>query len=382
MSRPTAVGVDLRALVGRPTGIGHYTLELLEELAALNRYRLVGMAHAPVSTRERLDRAGVELEVQRAPLGVLWQQALVPRRLARGDIDVFWSPVITLPARLDRPGVITVHDLIPLLYPETQRLKVRLIFAGLLRRSIEIAHTVVADSRATADDLVEQFPAARGKLAVVYPGVADRFRPASAEEVEAIRTDLDLPEGYVLFVGTLEPRKNLDRLLDAWERLRRENHSTPPLVVVGGYGWKSRRLTRRLEALGPAGLRHVDGAGLEELVRYYQGARLLALPSLYEGFGLPAAEAMACGVPTVVGAASSLPEVVGDAGLQVDPDDTLGLASAMRKILTDSVLTHELVGRGIERSRRFDWPRAAAEIGEILDQAAAGSPPARAAGRS
>lgn len=363
------IAVDLRALVDRPTGIGLFTLSMLEALASRDRYQYVGMAQAPVVEPERLRAAGISLEIQASPLGLLWQQWRLPRRLSVGDVDLLWSPLLTLPLRLPVPGVVTVHDLTPLLYPEAHRIKVRLSVLPFLSPTLERARCIAVDSEATADDLRFHFPSSADRLRVVYPGIDPVFKPARPEKVEELRQELGCPEGYVVFAGTLEPRKNLETLLDAWQLLRSADPDTPPLVIAGPYGWHSRRLVTRIRHLTARGLRYLGHVPRERLVEVVQAARVFVYPSLYEGFGLPPAEAMACGVPTVVSDRSSLPEVVGDAGLTVDPLDAADLAESIARILESAELAEDLAARGIERSRRFSWPRSAELMEELFAEA-------------
>lgn len=368
--RPT-IAVDLRALVARPTtGIGWFTLSLLERLAARGAARYLGMAHAEPFAAERLRSGGVDIEVKSAPLGVLWQQLAVPRRLARGDIDLFWSPLLILPRRLPVPGVVTIHDLTPLLLPAAHRLKVRLSVVPFIRATVRDAAVIAVDSRATADDVQRLFPAAQGKLEVVYPGVDADFRPGDDHEIAAVREELGCPEGYLLFVGTLEPRKNVGLLLDVWERLRSRG-DCPPLVLCGGPGWRSRALQRRIRELRSKGLVALGSVPRERLFRIYRGARVFVYPSFYEGFGLPPAEAMASGVPTLAANRASLPEVVGDAGLLFDPERPGELETALGRLLADPRHAADLAARGPARAARFKWERAAAEMEAIFARALA-----------
>jgi glycosyltransferase involved in cell wall biosynthesis len=368
-AEPPRIGVDLRALVGRPSGIGFFTLSLLRHLAASGTSLYRGLAHAPVYGEKELRREGIELEYQSSPLGVWWQQIILPRRLDSGDLDLFWSPLLTLPVRARIPAVVTVHDLTVLLYPETHSLKVRLSIVPFIERSVEQARQVAADSEATARDLRSLFPQCSEKIRVVYPGVDGEFRPGSQDAIAAIREELGCPEGYVLFVGTLEPRKNLSLLLEAWRFLRRNDPRMLPLVLAGPYGWRSQKLLRYIRRLESEGLRYLSHLDRETLVRVFQGARTFVLPSLYEGFGLPAVEAMACGIPTIVTDTSSLPEVVGSGGLLVEVDDTEGLARTIQRLLEDRGWAGELAARGIEQARQFDWKASAEAMEEIFRQA-------------
>jgi alpha-1,3-rhamnosyl/mannosyltransferase len=372
VGRPT-VAVDLRALVPEPTGIGVYTRSLLLALARRGRFAYLGLAHREPRGAVELRAAGVRIEHQAAPLGVVWQQLRLPRRLGRGGgrgeaggADLLWSPLMTLPLACPVPAVVTVHDLTALLYPEAHTWKVRWSLLPFLHRSLAAARAIVAPSAATAADLAFHFPEAAGKVRVVAEGVDPEFRPGTAAEVAATRAELGTPAGYLLYVGTLEPRKNVGALLTAWAELRRADQATPPLVIAGGYGWGSRGLLRRMEALAPLGLGYLGRVPRERLVRLFQAARAFVYPSLYEGFGLPPLEAMACGVPVVASDAASLPEVVGTAGLAVDPRDAGALGAALRRLLADPALAADLGRRGRERAAGFTWERAAAELEAIF----------------
>jgi glycosyltransferase involved in cell wall biosynthesis len=329
------------------------------------------MAHAAPRGAGAVEAAGIPVEVQPAKLGVWWQQVELPRRLARGDVDLFFSPLQTLPLRCPVPAVVTVHDLTVLLRPEDHTFKVVWSQLPFLGRSLARARRVIAVSHATAGDLLRQFPECRGKVRVVHEGVAPEFRPADDETVARIRRGLGAPRGYLLFVGTLEPRKNVAALLTAWESLAAGDPEFPPLLLAGGAGWHSRRLARRIEALRPLGLRHLGRLEEDRLVELFQGATAFAYPSLHEGFGLPLLEAMACGVPCVTSDVSSLPEVAGGATLTVDPRDTAALAAALGRLVADRGLAAELAARGRQRAAAFTWPRAAAETEETLREALA-----------
>ncbi|MDY7093146.1 MAG: glycosyltransferase family 1 protein [Acidobacteriota bacterium] len=366
MTALPTVAVDLRALVPEATGIGVYTRSLLEALVARGGARYLGLSHAPPRDPQALEGAGVPFEVQSAPLGVLWQQIRLPRRLRQGDVDVFWSPLHTLPWRTPVPSVITVHDLTVWLYPEAHTRKVRLSQRPFFRRSLQQAEAVICVSQATADDLQRFFPDVARRVEVVLSGVDPFFHPAEEEEIAAIRHDLGCPDGYLLYVGTLEPRKNLDLLLTVWERLRRDDENTPPLLLVGSSGWHSGPLRQRIAQLEPLGLRHLGHLDRLGLRRAYQGARAFLYPSFYEGFGLPPLEAMACGVPVAVSNVSSLPEVVENAGLLLPPQDIDAWATAIRRLLDEEALAQDLRHRGLQRAATLTWQRTAETMEQIL----------------
>lgn len=264
------------------------------------------------------------------------------------------------------PAVATVHDLTALLFPEAHTLKVRWSLLPFLRPSFERARRLVTISAATARDLAFHFPQCAEKVRVVYPGIDPEFRPGAPEEIAATRRELGAPEGYILYIGTLEPRKNVGALIDAWEMLRAEDPRMLPLVLAGPYGWGSERLARRIAALAPGGVRSLGRVERSRLVRLFQAARVFVYPSLYEGFGLPAAEALACGVPVVAANSSSLPEVVGDAGLLADPGDAGALASRIQSLLASPERAAELTARAVRQASRFRWDRAAREMEEVF----------------
>jgi len=361
------VAVDLRALVPAATGIGVYTRELLTALAQRDGApRYLGMAHRRSDGVAALAGHGVEIEIQPAPLGSLWQQWHLPRRLRRGDVDLLFSPIFTLPVASPVPGVVTVPDLTVFDFPAAHTWKVRWSVRAPLAATLRRAARVIAISHSTADDLERLFPGTRDKTVVIHPGVSSNFNPASKEEAAEIRQELGAPDGYLLYVGTLEPRKNLGRLLDAWEGLRCENDAFPPLLLAGGKGWHSGKTRRRVEELRPLGLRHLGRVEDERLVRLYQGAKAFVYPSLYEGFGFPVAEAMACGVPVLTSNVSSLPEVAGGAALTVDPESVEVIAEGLRQLVKDDELARALSASGVERAKELRWDEAARATEEVF----------------
>jgi glycosyltransferase involved in cell wall biosynthesis len=210
------------------------------------------------------------------------------------------------------------------------------------------------------------FPQCAEKIRVVYPGIDPEFRPGTPEEIAATRRELGAPEGYVLYVGTLEPRKNVGALLDAWTALKVENPALPPLVLAGPYGWGSEGMARRIASLASEGVQALGRIERGRLVRVFQAARVFVYPSFYEGFGFPAAEALACGVPVVASNAASLPEVVGNAGFLADPGDAGALAGRIKTVLDHPGREPEMRARAVKRAGLFRWDRAAREMEEVF----------------
>jgi glycosyltransferase involved in cell wall biosynthesis len=260
--------------------------------------------------------------------------------------------------------VITIHDLAiyrnPGWFPGRQPLSTRLV----VPRSIARADVIVAVSNNTADDIEELFGVPASSIDVVPHGVSHQFRPMSGEDLAAARAHLQLPERFILFVGTIEPRKNLATLLEAWAMLR----DRPDLVIVGAWGWLYEPIKERMGRMG-AQLHHIEGLDPAELPAVYNLARVLAHPAWYEGFGFPPLEAMASGTPVVVSDRSSLPELVGDAGLIVPADDPEAWRKALEKVVGDSDLAADLKRRGILRAAQFSWSRSADLTWRSVDRA-------------
>jgi glycosyltransferase involved in cell wall biosynthesis len=282
-----------------------------------------------------------------------------------GSLDLFYSPDFVLPPVLRARTLLTVHDLSFVRYPQTADPRLYRYLNVVVPRSVERADHILADSQNTAHDLAELWGVPAGKVSVLYSGVESRFRPVTdGAELARVRGRYDLPQSFIFTVGTLQPRKNYERLIRAFRQLwtAPEGHSHR-LVVAGGNGWLYESIFDSVQELGlDQGVLFpgfVDDADLPAL---YTLADLFVFPSLYEGFGLPVLEAMACGTPVVCSDASSLPEVAGDAALLVDPLDVEGWTQAMGQALNDEELRRRLVARGLAQARRFTWERAAGEL--------------------
>lgn len=262
--------------------------------------------------------------------------------------------------------MITVHDLAIYLHPEWFPGRQPLSKGLVVPRSVERAARILCVSANTARDVAAIFNPEPGRVEVVHPGVGGRFRPLEPDRTQAVRERLELPERFLLFVSTVEPRKNLETLLDAWAQLR----DRPPLVVAGGFGWRYEAVRAKMERLAGAGLRHLGAVSPEDLPALYNLALALVHPAWYEGFGLTPLEAMACATPVVCSSASSLPEVVGDAALLVEPGDVDGWRAALERIDSDAALRNDLARRGVLRAAEFTWERTAERTWRALSRVA------------
>ncbi|MFZ2487543.1 MAG: glycosyltransferase family 1 protein [Anaerolineae bacterium] len=374
------IAIDTRIAYYTGAGIGQYTVHLAQALARLapaNQYILL---QSRKDHRVLVEGANVQTHSLWTPSHHRLEQGLLAAEFAarptlRGlRAEVLHSPDFIPPLRVHRfKSVITVHDLAFLRWPhflteDSAR------YYGQIDAAIERADHIIAVSESTKNDLVKLLGAPRNKITVVYEAADPLYRPLAREEALAsIRHKFPLPDEFILFVSTIEPRKNIETLLKAYRRLRDTYKVTTGLVLAGSTGWLADQIFDTVEQLDLR--QHVTFLGRVEngdLVYLYNLASCLAHPAYYEGFGLTPLEAMACGLPVVVSNVSSLPEVVGDAGLLIDPNNDEELAVALHRLLDDQDLRATLRAKGLARARTFSWERAAAETLAVYRRAVAG----------
>ena len=281
---------------------------------------------------------------------------------ARKDrLDVFWSPRHHLPLLLRSiPCVLSIHYCTWRLYPDTMQLRGLTAERLLTPASLQLATRIIAVSQATASDLVSLYPKLQPKIDVVY----------EASSLHPNEPSSEIRPPYMLFVGTLEPRKNLQRCLEALAKLQMENFESPRLVIAGGQGWRMEPLDRSVTALGlEQQVEYVGSADDNELSALYAGCNFLLFPSLYEGFGLPIIEALSFGKPVITSNVSSMPEVAGEAALLVDPQSVDDIAEAIKRLITDRALYDTLAAKAIPQAAKFSWDRAAQQTLEIIERA-------------
>lgn len=352
------IGIDVRLTHYRTGGISTYMRRLVMALEALDS----GNEYVELHSRKSGETFTRRMRTARlwTPCHHRWERLALSVELAPLRLGLLHSPDFIPPLRGAPRHVITVHDLTFLHYPQFVTADARRYYNGQIQTAVRQADHILVDSAATQRDLVEMLSVPAEKITVHLLGVDERFQPMGAEERTKWRERLNLPDGFILFVGTIEPRKNISGLLAAYRMLRDRTGDAPPLVLVGRRGWLYEDTLRdiaRLELSEQVIWREdVPDAALPAV---YNLASVLAMPSFYEGFGFPALEAMACGTVPVVGNRSSLPEVVGEVGLQVEPEDTAALADALEKVLADAPWREQMRQAGLARSRQFTWARTA-----------------------
>ncbi|NIV32355.1 MAG: glycosyltransferase [Anaerolineae bacterium] len=360
------VGIDARLVYYSQAGIGQYILHLVDGLAKVdeaNEYVLLQSRKDSTTILEQPNFRRVSLwtpshhRLERYALNV---------ELMRLGLDVLHSPDFIPPHRPSCRSVITVHDLAFLLYPHFLT-KESARYYGHIDEAVRWTDHIIAVSESTKRDTMQHLGVPEEKITVVYEAANPIFRPVDRQKArEEVRNRHGVDGPFILFVSTIEPRKNVPTLLRAVWQLQSCYKQDVRLVLAGGKGWLFEDAFALVEELDLDGRVHFVGrVSSEDLLYLYNAAEMLAHPAFYEGFGLPPLEAMACGLPPVVSNVASLPEVVGDAGLLIDPHDTDELTVAMWRLLNDSDLREEMRGKGLRQAERFSWMRAARETQEI-----------------
>ncbi|HLF02964.1 MAG TPA: glycosyltransferase family 1 protein, partial [Anaerolineales bacterium] len=361
------IGLNAQLLSGqrsyRAAGIHRYILGLLAHLPAADprfRYTVFTGDDAPVPDRA-ITVQRTSLRTERPLPRILWEQCVQPA--FAGKLDLFHAFAYASPALVRKPCVVTVHDLSFLRNPERFRFANRAylrLFTGL---SVKRAARVIAVSEHTKRDVMNVYSLPAEKIDVVYSGLDEHFKRPSPQAIADFRAAHGLPERFILYLGTIEPRKNLSTLIRAYGKVRPEGVK---LVCAGGRGWMYQDVFQTVEELRLS--RDVIFPGFlpdDDLPLWYSAADVFVYPSAYEGFGLPVIEALACGVQTITTNGSALPEAAGAAALLVPPDDSAALADSLARLLNDPALQSELAARGPKQAARFNWPDAACNTARV-----------------
>jgi glycosyltransferase involved in cell wall biosynthesis len=366
------IGIDAsRAVAAHPTGTEVYSQRLIQALLALDgshRFRLYFRSPPPVDAYP-----GAEQRV--IPFPRVWTHVRLSWEVAHRPPDVLFVPAHVLPLVRPRASLVTVHDLGYLHFPGAHPWRQRVYLDLSTRWNARVAAHVLADSQATRADLVAHYGAPPKKITVAYPGRDETLAPVRDPAViGAAKARYSIAGDYFLYLGTLQPRKNLARLIAAFAAALGDLDSEPSLVLAGKRGWLYGDLFAQVRRLGlegrvcfPGYVRDEDKAAL------LSGALAFVFPSLYEGFGLPVLEAQACGCPVLTSTTSSLPEVAGDAALLIDPADAAAITAGLQRIAVDRALRAALVERGLANVRRFSWTACAQSVLDALERCVPGA---------
>ncbi len=358
-----SIVIDGRYIQDHFPGIGRYTYNLVGALARVAPDKSFVVLHNPAQRNTRYDVVSLSqypnVEFRRVSIPTFsWrEQFLISKLRSLGaQVQLFHSPYYVKPYFPGVPSVVTIFDSIPLLFPQTVSRRARWLFRWTAALAARTAARVIAPSRATGDDLVTRQGIPRAKITVIPLAAGTRFSMQPGSEIARVRAKYELPTQYVLSVGINKPHKNFETLLAAWTRVR----TACTLVIAGA--WDKRYAEEKPQLQSPSRpvrrIRNIDDADLPGL---YAGATAFVMPSLYEGFGLPVLEAMACGAPVLASNTSSLPEVGGGAALYFDPRDADALASLITRVLNDRALAEDLRARSLGQAALFSWERTARE---------------------
>jgi len=366
------IALDLRACSSQMSGIGNYTFQLAKRLFEMDSENVRGNYFNFCMPRPKLSDLGLNGTVNYnalLPYGVyrrIWNKLPVPYRMMfpRADVTHFFDFIV--PPGVSGKVIDTVYDLTYLRYPETMNARNLSRLQEGMQRSLDRSDRIVTDSAFVKDEIVRELGFDAHRIDVIYPAAVDDA--VDELPVEYLKQKWGLTKPYILYLGTIEPRKNLNRLIQAYARMSRELEQPPMLVLAGGKGWKSEETYRLAEEL-PSG--HVLFTGYltaQEKKLMLGHAALFVFPSLYEGFGIPVLEAMQSGVPVVCANTSSLPEVAGGCARLVTPTDVDDIASGMLELLTDSTRAGQLALRGKAQAERFSWDQSAEKLMQVYQR--------------
>jgi glycosyltransferase involved in cell wall biosynthesis len=350
----------------RSAGIHTYIAQTLRHLPQADPALRLTLftSHPPAGLDRSIDVQTSRWATERPPVRILWEQLRLPGAARRVRAEVLHATAFVAPIAPRCPTVVTIYDLSFALFPQYFRGFNQTYLRAGTRWSAKHARRIIVISEQTKRDVHRLYDVPLDRIDVAYPGVDEALGPAAPEQVAQFKHDKNLPEKYLLFLGTLEPRKNLIMLVQAFAEFKRECPDAV-LILAGGVGWLADDLFAAIEQSGvKESIIRPGYVAAEEKTLWYSGAAAFVYPSTYEGFGLPPLEAMACGTPVITSNAASLPEVVGAAGLTIEPDDRRAWISALRRVWTEAAYRAELIDRGLRQAQKFTWPAAAQQIAQ------------------
>ena len=374
------IGIDATPLPPRPVGAGNYIIQLIRALwrnpEGAEFIVFAQQQGVPLlEVTERPDFRLVRLPDRSPASRLVWEQTAFPRLARCYNLDLLHSLHYTMPLLYPGRTVVTFHDLTFFLFPHLHTLPKRYFFRFFTHASQRRASALIADSESTRQDAIRLAGVMPAKIHTTLLGVTPEFRPLSdPARLQAVRQKYHLPDRFLLFVGLLEPRKNLPALLQAFASLVTRLPEVK-LVIVGRLGWMYDPTLRLVQSLGLTEQVHFTGyVDQPDLPAVYNLAEAFIYPSIYEGFGLPVLEAMACGTPVITTDVSSMPEIAGEAGVLVPPDDIPALAEAIERLCTSPDERQRLTALGLARAAAFTWERTATQTLDVYRRVASGIP--------
>ncbi len=351
------VAIDIQTTLGKPTGFGFYVSNLVEAL------------------KKRTDK-DLELELISpnydrdfsTPQRFYWDQFTYPKIARAKKVDILHQPCFSAPLSFNKPVVVTIHDIISLLFPETIPFASRMFYSKWMPFSYRKASKIITISQSTKRDIVRVLGIPESKITVIPLGFDKKMEERqSKNKIEEVKKKYHLPQNYLLHIGTLEPRKNLDFLIDVFaEVIQKDDKNDLHLVITGKKGWYYEGLFEKVKNLSLE--KRVIFTGYideEDKAAIYQGARIFTFPSIYEGFGLPPLEAMAAGIPVISSNTSSMPEVIGDAGILISPYDKSAWVKAICDVDSSEKLRSEMIRKNLDQVKKFSWDKTAEKTIEI-----------------
>lgn len=376
MDRPLKIAIDVRTINKPRSGVGYYVTNLVEQLRAIdqeNSYCLISndaRFDTTLACSPNFNHCHTVISNENHMVGDLWENTYLPRQLMSRGIDVFHGPAFMIPLyKGDLKTVATIHDIVAYILPRTIPMKYSLYMKALIGQVVKKADRLISVSESTKQDLVRWLGVPEGKISVVPQGVGSEFHPplpGEEDRGELVRKKFGIRGDFFLFVGNLEPRKNLIRIMQAFELARDKTGRDLQLVICGKQGWLYDDILAAYERIRRDSeivlTNYVDEA---DRLWLYQNTRTFLFPTLYEGFGMPVLEAMACGAPVITSNVSSFPEICGDAALLVDPYDVKGIADAILALEKSPDLRSSLREKGLERVKQYTWRETAARTLDV-----------------
>lgn len=354
------IGILIRSTQGRSTGIDRYSQEIVKSMCLNNTHEYNIISNEKIEIKNITENK-IFPDVSPFLKTYSWYLSM-PFRLKNMDVDIIHN-MSQAPTffGFDTQNILTIHDLTPFIVPEYHPLSRSLLYKALLGRTLKFADRIIAVSEQTKKDLINAMNVPEEKIKVIYEAANEQFMPMDKAYCRNSLSRYNITDPFILYVGTLEPRKNIPKLIKAFYKIKKLgiNHK---LVIAGKKGWNYKEIFETIKNLKlQTDVLFTGYMPEEDLPILYNAADLFVYPSLYEGFGLPPLEAMACGTPVITSNTSSLPEVVGDAGVIVDPCNVGGLANVMYEVLINESLREDMRTKGLERARMFSWERTAKE---------------------